>query len=286
MPWTGVAEVGRDWPITNRLFDPERATDVYKTYIDQLAYAEECGFDWIGCNEHHYSPYGMMANSTIIGGALTQRTSRAKLAMLGPLVPILNPIRVAEELAMIDVMSGGRLIAGLIRGIPHEYAAYNMAGDESWPRFREAVELIVKAWTEPEPFGWDGEFYNFKSVSIWPRPRQQPYPPILMSASSPESAQFAAKNHASMGMTNFADAAVVQNVIAEYKKAAKEHGWEPKAENILIGQNVCIADTDEEAQKYLQQGLDYLFGPLSGRSADGGVARAAAHPLLHRHAGR
>jgi len=264
MPWTHVEEVGADWPISNRLFDPEVASGVYATYLDQMAYAEECGFDWIGCNEHHYSPYGMMTNPNIIGGALTQRTRTAKLAMIGNLVPMLNPVRVAEEYAMLDVMSGGRLVAGLIRGIPHEYAAYNMPADESWPRFREAVELIVKAWTEPEPFGWDGEFFHFRQVSIWPRPRQQPHPPLLFSASAPDSARFAAQHHASMGITNFANRQVVIDVVRSYKEAAHEFGWEPTPENILVSDNVCIADTDAEAERWMAQGAAYLFGPLSG----------------------
>jgi alkanesulfonate monooxygenase SsuD/methylene tetrahydromethanopterin reductase-like flavin-dependent oxidoreductase (luciferase family) len=81
--------------------------------------------------------------------------------MLGNLIPLLNPIRVAEEYAMIDVMSGGRLIAGMIRGVPHEYIAYNVVPDESRERLREAAALIVKCWTEPEPFGWEGEFYQY-----------------------------------------------------------------------------------------------------------------------------
>jgi len=264
MPYTHIGEVGRDWPVSNRLFDPEIAAPDYQTYIDQMAYAEECGFDWIGCNEHHYSPYGMMTNPNVIGGALTQRTSTAKLAMIGNLVPMLNPVRIAEEYAMLDVMSGGRLVAGLIRGIPHEYAAYNMPADESWPRFREAVELIVKAWTEPEPFGWEGEFFHFRQVSIWPRPLQQPHPPLIMSASTPDSARFAAQHHATMGITNFADIEIVKKVIAAYREAAHEFGWEPTPENILVGVNVCIADTDEEAERWMEQGAAFLFGPLSG----------------------
>jgi len=264
MPWTQITEAGRDWPISNRLFDPEAATGVYQTYIDQLAFAEECGFDWAGCNEHHYSPYGMMANPNVIAGALTQRTESIKLAVIGNLVPMLNPVRIAEEYAMIDVMSGGRLVAGLIRGIPHEYAAYNMAPDESWPRFREAFELIVKAWTEPEPFGWEGEFFHFRQVSIWPRPLQQPHPPIIMSASNPDSARFAAEHRVSIGVSNFADLGVVKEVLRTYRETAREHGWEPKPENIMIGANVCIADTDEEAERWMAQGAAYLFGPLSG----------------------
>ena len=94
-----------------------------------MVFAEACGFDWVGCNEHHFSPYSLMANCNLIGAALAQRTTRVKLAMLGNLIPLLNPIRVAEEYAMLDVMSGGRLIAGMIRGMPHEYIAYNVVAE-------------------------------------------------------------------------------------------------------------------------------------------------------------
>jgi alkanesulfonate monooxygenase SsuD/methylene tetrahydromethanopterin reductase-like flavin-dependent oxidoreductase (luciferase family) len=125
-----------------------------------------------------------MANCNLIGLVLAQRTKTIGLAMLGNLIPLLNPIRVAEEYAMIDVMSGGRLIAGMIRGVPHEYIAYNVVPGESRERLREAAALIVKCWTEPEPFGWEGEFYQYPSVSIWPKPYQKPHPPILMSASN------------------------------------------------------------------------------------------------------
>lgn len=169
MPYDGLA-TQESWPVRNTHFDPEHGRQLYENYIDCIAYAEECGFDWLGCNEHHFSPYGMMANCNLIGAALINRTRNAKLAMIGNLVPMLNPIRVAEEYAMLDVMSGGRLIAGFMRGVPHEYLAYNVAPGESRSRQREAIALIVKAWTEPEPFAWEGEHYQFRAISIWPRP--------------------------------------------------------------------------------------------------------------------
>ncbi len=152
-----------------------------------------------------------------------------------------------------------------------------MPADESWPRFREAIDLIVKAWTEPEPFGWEGEFFHFRQVSIWPRPRQQPLPQMLLSASTPDSARFAAQHHATMGITNFANRQVVVDVVKAYKEAAHEAGWEPTAENILVSVNACIADTDEEAEKWMVQGAGYLFGPAERRPAD----RAEAHPAAH-----
>ena len=96
MPWDSYPKEGPEWPVSNRDFDPVKGTEVYQTYIDTMAYAEDCGFDAVGCNEHHFSPFGLMSNPNLIGSALIQRTKTIKLAMVGSLVPLLNPIRVAE----------------------------------------------------------------------------------------------------------------------------------------------------------------------------------------------
>jgi alkanesulfonate monooxygenase SsuD/methylene tetrahydromethanopterin reductase-like flavin-dependent oxidoreductase (luciferase family) len=262
MPWTELDEAPEQWPASNQSFDPGRGKELYDSYIDTMAFAEECGFDWVGCNEHHFSPYGLMANCNMIGSVLTQRTKTIRLAMLGNLIPLLNPIRVAEEYAMIDVMSGGRLVAGLIRGVPHEYIAYNVVPGESRERLREATALIIKCWTEPEPFGWEGEFYQFPSVSIWPKPMQRPHPQILMSASNEESAEFAGQHRAMIGMTLIADLKIAQRCINVYRDSARAHGKEPTPEDILIGQNTCIAETDEEAKEHLAAGLNYFHKVL------------------------
>lgn len=264
MPWTDIEETDKDWPVPNNLFVPERATELYDTYIDTMAYAEECGFDWIGCNEHHMSPYGLMSNCNLVGSVLIQKTKTARIAMLGNLIPLLNPIRVAEEYAMLDVMSGGRLIAGFMRGIPHEYVAYNIPPNESWERLAEATELIVKAWTEPEPFGWEGKYYQFRAVSIWPKPLQKPHPPILMSASNPESARFAARHRAKMGMVMLTDLDKAIESIRIYKETAREHGWEPAADDILVGAHTCVAEKEEDAKRHLDDGLKYFYHVLFG----------------------
>jgi alkanesulfonate monooxygenase SsuD/methylene tetrahydromethanopterin reductase-like flavin-dependent oxidoreductase (luciferase family) len=262
MPWTDLEEAPPQWPVSNRAFVPERGKQLYDAYIDTMAFAEQCGFDWVGCNEHHFSPYGLMANCNLVGAALAQRTSKVRLAMLGNLVPLLNPIRVAEEYAMLDVMSGGRLIAGMIRGVPHEYIAYNIAPDESRERLREAAALIVKCWTEPEPFGWEGEFYQYPSVSIWPRPLQQPHPPILMSASNEESAEFAGRHRAMMGMTLIADLGATRRCIDVYRETVRGHGMEPTPAHVLLSYNTCIAETDQEAREHLGEGLRYFHRVL------------------------
>ncbi len=264
MPWTGMTEAGTDWPVPNKHFDPVEGTETYRRYIDTMAHAEDCGFDLIGCNEHHFSPYGLMANPNLIGSILATRTKTAKIALFGNLIALNNPIRVAEEYAMIDVISGGRLVAGFMRGIPHEYVAYNVNPSESWERMNEATELIIKAWTEPEPFGWEGKHYQFPSVSIWPRPRQQPHPQIMMSASNPESAVVAARHRAIMGIVLISNLDNAKESIRVYKETARTYGWEPGPENILIGQHLCLCDTDEEALEMLKKGEDYYFRVLGG----------------------
>jgi alkanesulfonate monooxygenase SsuD/methylene tetrahydromethanopterin reductase-like flavin-dependent oxidoreductase (luciferase family) len=159
---------------------------------------------------------------------------------------------------MLDVLSGGRLIAGMIRGVPHEYIAYNVVPDESRGRLREAAALIIKAWTEPEPFGWEGEYYQYPAVSIWPRPLQRPHPPVLMSASNEESAEFAGRQRAMMAMTLIADLKAARRCIDAYRASARAHGLEPTPDHIVLGYNSLVAETDEEARHYLGEGQRYF----------------------------
>jgi alkanesulfonate monooxygenase SsuD/methylene tetrahydromethanopterin reductase-like flavin-dependent oxidoreductase (luciferase family) len=264
MPYADVAAEPKSWPVSNAAFDPQKGRDCYRAYIDSMVEAEDCGFDWIGCNEHHFSPYGLMANPNIIGGHLAYATSRARLAIMGNLVPLNNPIRIAEEYAMLDCMSGGRLIVGLIRGVPHEYLAYNIPPSESWERQREAIHLIIKAWTEPQPFGWEGEHFQFRQVSIWPKPLQQPHPPLVLSATTIESARFAAEMKATMGIPLLGDLATARDNIEVYKETAKSCGWTPTPDNVLIGMDTCIADTDEEAIHWLREGAGFYNKVLLG----------------------
>jgi alkanesulfonate monooxygenase SsuD/methylene tetrahydromethanopterin reductase-like flavin-dependent oxidoreductase (luciferase family) len=177
------------WPVAGEHCAPEIAARSMQATLEQFRLADEFGFDWVTCAEHHYSGFSMTPNPMVVAGALTQIVRRAKIAVLGPTVPILNPVRVAEEFAMLDAMSNGRIIAGMMRGTPNEYVTYNINPSESRARFAEAMELIRRAWTEPQPFGWQGRYYQYRTISIWPRPLQQPHPPLYMSGTSPEAGE-------------------------------------------------------------------------------------------------
>lgn len=262
MPYPDYNKLPHEWPVSTHGIDSTRIQALYNEYIDEMVDAENYGFDWVGCNEHHFSPYGLMSNPNLIAGALARQTSKAKIAIVGNLLPLLNPVRVAEEYAMIDVMSGGRLVAGFLRGIPHEYIAYNIPPSESRSRLREATELIIKCWTEDEPFGWEGEHYRFPAISIWPKPIQKPHPRILMSASNAESAEFVAKMRAIMGITLIQDLSIAKAAVENFKKTARSYGWEPTPDDILVGQQICIADTDEAARHHMAAAQTYFHQTL------------------------
>src|ERR1700761_1039800 len=188
------------WPVAGTVYSAEAARASLQTALDQFRMADELGFDWVTVAEHHYAPFSLTPNPMVLAGALTQVVKRAKIALLGASIPINNPIRVAEEYAMLDNLTGGRVIAGLLRGTPNEYVTYNVNPAESRDRFEEALALIRRAWTEPEPFGWQGRFYQYRSVAVWPRVVQSPYPSLYMSGSSPESGAMAARNRIGLGL--------------------------------------------------------------------------------------
>ena len=264
MPYTGIKKVGQDWPVANKQFRADEGMRIFRAGIDSKVFAEECGFDWIGNNEHHMSPYGLMPNPNLIGACVAERTRKAMILQSGNIVPIVNPIRVAEEYAMLDMISGGRLVAGFMRGIPHEYVAYNVAPSESYGRMNEAIELIRKAWTEPEPFGWEGEHYQFRAVSIWPKPAQKPHPEIVMSASSEASSRLAAEHGATMGVLRIQDYETAHHSINVYREHAQKHGWEPQPRNVILAMNCCVAPSRDEAIQTLRRGYDYFFNVLGG----------------------
>ncbi len=234
------------WPAPGNTYSSADAKFTVAEVMKQFCLADEVGFDWVTVAEHHYGPFGLTPNPMVFAGALTQTIKRAKIALLGPTTPILNPVRVAEEFAMLDTMSDGRVVAGMMRGTPNEYATYNTNPAESRGRFEEALQLIRRAWTEPQPFGWQGRYFQYRTVSIWPRPVQQPHPPIYMSGSSPESAEFAARQRVSLGLA-VTTLPLACGSARHYRESARAAGWEPQADDVLYRVSCHVADSDAQA---------------------------------------
>ena len=250
--------------LSNSLYDPVKGHELYREYINTLAYAEELGFDGVCVNEHHQNAYGLMPSPNVIAGALTQRTQKIKIAVIGNALPLYNPpLRVAEEFAMLDVMSNGRLIAGMVIGGGPEYFSYQVNPTNAREKFREALDLIVKAWTTPGPFPWHSKHYFFNYVNPWPRPMQQPHPPIwIPGVGSLETIEFVAqRRYAYMGVPYF-HIDVFRRVFAQFREACEKAGYKADPEQMGWGVPIYVAETDKQAREEFEPALWYFVKNL------------------------
>jgi alkanesulfonate monooxygenase SsuD/methylene tetrahydromethanopterin reductase-like flavin-dependent oxidoreductase (luciferase family) len=246
----------------NTLYDPKKGAEEYASYIDQLVSAEALGFDVIGVNEHHQTAYGLMPAPNIIASALVARTKNVKVAILGRALPLVNnPLNIAEEFAMLDNLSRGRIITGFVRGIGTEYHATGITPSFSHERFHEAHDLIVGAWTKPGPFEFEGEHFNFRYVNIWPRPYQQPHPPIwIPSMGSSETIQWAADPARKYPfLVTFSAEDLVVRYLNMYRDQARKFGYEAEGGQLGWACPIYVADTDERAIAEARAGVETLF---------------------------
>jgi len=250
--------------LPNSLYDPVKGHDLYREYIDTLAYADELGFDGVCVNEHHQNAYGLMPSPNVIAGALTQRTKKCKIAVIGNALPLYNPpLRVAEEFAMLDVMSNGRLIAGMVIGGGPEYFTYGVDPTRARERFREALELILKAWTTPGPFLWNSKHYHFRYVNPWPTPLQKPHPPVwIPGVGSLETIELVAqKRFAYMGIPYF-HIDVFRQVFGRFREACEKAGYTADPEQMGWGVPVYVAETDKQAREEFEPHFWYFVRNL------------------------
>ncbi len=238
--------------LPNKYFDPVKGHQLYNRYLDELEYGEVLGFDGVAVNEHHQTAYGLMPSPVVMASALARRTKKVKIAILGSALPLRqHPITVAEEHAMIDVITGGRLISGFVRGIGAEYHTFGINPTISHDRFHEAHDLIVQAWTRPGPFSFTGRHYNLEYVNLWPRPFQNPHPPIWVpSQGSKETIDWAAlPDHRYTYLQTFSPAAVVEKYLQAYRDTAQGYGYEAADSQLGWAVPVYVSDTDEQARK-------------------------------------
>ena len=240
-----------EWPVPSGAYDREAGAAAYRGMIERLQYVEELGFDWISVSEHHYSPRILTPSPIVSAAFIAARLQKITIALLGPIVPLSNPVRVAEEIAMLDTLAQGRLVVGLLRGTTNESLTYDLNPAEARDRTDEGMELILRAWTEPQPFGWQGRHYRYRTVSIWPRPLQQPHPPTYALGTSRESCDFAARHRLGCGVS-YGPFDVMGRVARYYREQCLRHGWEPTPEHVIYRANMLVAPTDAEAHAALE----------------------------------
>jgi alkanesulfonate monooxygenase SsuD/methylene tetrahydromethanopterin reductase-like flavin-dependent oxidoreductase (luciferase family) len=241
---------------SNKHYDREEALRLYHERIAEYRLAEDSGFDAIMINEHHAQPYCMQARVGTMAAYLAGVTSRVKIIQLGTPLPVYdNPVQVAEELAMIDMFSKGRLVTGIVRGGGPEQLANDANPAFNQERFVEAHDLIIKTWTQPGPFRWDGDNYHVRMVNPWILPVQKPHPPIFVpGVSSLETIKFAAE-HAYPYIALSTSLEATQTIWDLYKSHALEAGYEAGPQHFGYLANVHVAETEEKA---LENAQDYF----------------------------
>ncbi len=248
-----------DLTLSNSSYDPRLGADLYNRYLDEKVYAEEMGFDGLMLNEHHSTPFCMGGVMNVEAAILARITKRAKIVLLGNVLPIWeDPLWLAEELAEIDMISRGRLVTGWVRGTGRESVAHNSQSPFNWERFQEAHDFIVKAWTTPGPWRWEGEHYNFRYVNPWARPYQDPHPPIWIPGVMSRNTVAWAAEHRYPYIMLATEIEPTKQSFAYYHEQAKEAGYEAGTQHTGYLFKVHVDETEELAE---QAARKYIQGP-------------------------
>jgi alkanesulfonate monooxygenase SsuD/methylene tetrahydromethanopterin reductase-like flavin-dependent oxidoreductase (luciferase family) len=288
VPYLGMKRGEGGWPLPPSAYDPEVGAASLEAGFRVIKASCDAGFASVNLAEHHYQS-ALTPNPIVYAAAVAGRVPEARIGVLGVDVPLHNPVDVAEQVAMLDNLLQGRLTSiGLLRGTPNEYLTFGNNPSESAESVEEAIRLIRRAWTEPEPFGWEGRYHRYRVVSVWPRPYQQPHPPILLSANSQRSCRFAARMRADAGFS-FQAIDGCADLAKHYFEEARSCGWEPTADNLLYRQMCMVAETDEEAQERYERlavSMARLGSPAAGSRSELGAAVGAAAAAMGGISGR
>ena len=268
MDLDAIRQAGSAWvTLSNKHYDPIKGAELYNEYLDQMEFADQLGFDGLVVNEHHQTAYGLMPTPGVMAGALARRMKNGKLAVLGRALPLLNnPLTVAEEYAMLDNITRGNFIAGFVRGIGAEYHSFGTNPAESQERFAEAHDLIIRAWTEPGPFAYEGKYYKFKYVNPWPRPYQQPHPPIFIpSSGSLSTIRWAAQKRYTYCQT-LAPFDAVARTFDLYRQEADKAGYEASPDQLAWSNAIFVRETDEKAMRDVRPHLEAYMNEFLTRN--------------------
>ena len=249
---------------SNRNFDPKEGQRLYNERLDEYQLVEEVGFDGIMLNEHHTAPFCMSPRINLFAVLLARITQRVKIVLLGNPLPLWdNPVHLAEELSLIDMISGGRLVSGFVRGGGVENLQGNVNPMFNRERFQEAHDLVIAAMTREGPFRWEGKHYQLRVVNPWAKPLQKPHPRVwIPGVASRETVIWSAQHgYPYIGLnTNFDLSDKIKEI---YREAASEVGYTPGPENFGQLLQCHVADTEEKAERNAKEFM-WMSGEFTG----------------------
>ena len=248
------------------LGDAEKVGQYYNWSLDELMLAAKLGFDGVGTNEHHQNAYGFMCNPNLMGSILAKYTHDQGLdtaiVQLGATISSTSPpIRIAEEYAVLDCISGGRLVAGVPLGLGCDAdISYGVVPIEQRGRWREAIDLMIKAWTAEEFFAWNGKYFQLPKVNLWPRPVQKPHPPILVpGAASSSTWDYCHERDLPYAYLTYFGMRSAENVLDRFWDRAAHHGRDANPYRAASIQLVGVAETDQQAEEEYGKHAEYFY---------------------------
>lgn len=255
------------------LTEPELVHQDHRHALDEVLHAARAGFDGVAVTEHGQSSYDMAPNPDLLASVAAYMTELEGLdTAIYPMGRSLGkshePVRVAEEYAMLDCLSGGRLVAGFPVGLAYDASLNNgVPPAETRGRFDENLELVLKAWQAREPFAWNGKFNQYPAVNIWPRPQQQPHPPVWMTGlGNPRTMEFAFDRGLGFNYFSWFGAKVAApRVFERFWDIAETKGQEPNPYRVGFMQVVGVAETDEQAKQLYGEHIEYFYKKALGR---------------------
>ena len=218
--------------------------------VAQIQYAEEMGYDYVLIAEHHFSNYGMSPAPLLQALQIAQHTRRIKIVTAALILPIWQPLRLAEEVAVLDNLTDGRFICGVGRGYQaHEFGRFGVGSADSRVRFTECLDVLLKAWTSDESFTYDGEYIKVpEPVVVWPKPLQKPHPPLWLVGSSADSARLAAERGATLLTSGSTGPAAIRNAAATWVHTRQAAGASIHGLEMALQTVTHVAETDAAAE--------------------------------------
>ena len=264
MPYVHLPENHQQFKSTwvnfpNKFYDPERGHELYQRYLQELVLADRLGYDAIVINEHHNTVYSMMATPNLIAAALVPQTTNVKICIWGTPPNLMLPNRLAEEYAILDVMSKGRIEVAFPLGTGMEYWANPVNPATARERFRESLKVILQAWTQDGPTTHYGQFYTYRFLNPWPRPFQRPHPPCyIVGTGSPETIEIAAEHgfgYASVFVTQQRAFELNENL----RRRAAQYGHTIRPDQLPLLTFIYVAETQEQAEREYVGHLEHFF---------------------------
>ena len=244
---------------------------VYEAALERFSIMDQAGYDAVWLAEHHFSGFSVCPSVHIMGTMAAARTRRLRIGTAVSLAPFYNPLRLAEEVALLDVLSGGRVNWGAGRGFERsEFAAFGIPGEESAARFHETVDIVLKAWTN-QRLSYEGRFYQYDGVEVLPKPLQAPHPPVWMAASSTPAIEWAASQGHSILMDPHSSRAELIGKRRQYAAKLIEAGYSDADRSIPMARLIAVDETDEKARAVAKRAAEWTVASYIGLQHTGNV---------------